>query len=438
MNQEINKRDLYDKYVETLGKNEAFTFAGPYSGLFTAFPWSNDKYYERYYKTPSFHFLYIGEGRTSTETVDNTKYRAYAREMFENFIKGEVTLQELDDNFNSLSRQAREIYGKKTGDPAKHFIEAFELMSHLIAATVYTEVFDKEIAQEVLGVEISEDDWEKATHPDFESFEKRWQKALDKFENLEDIQYIFADYYFIKDLEKINEDLEEKKKEIKSNISAGESVAEDAEPDESWMRFTKLVMKIRDFRKDPIAMLHTVMARCAKALYPEATDDEIVNLNGLEVLDGNLPSIDDLRKRKKGYVMLINPDFTYEMSYEGVEDIKKKVNQEVEFDGELKGTIARKGVVTGSVRVVLDPENVGEFASGDILVTSMTRPDFVPLMKKASAIVTNEGGVTCHAAIVSRELGIPCIIGTKIATKVLKDGDMVEVDAERGVVRKID
>ena len=75
------------------------------------------------------------------------------------------------------------------------------------------------------------------------------------------------------------------------------------------------------------------------------------------------------------------------------------------------------------------------FQDGSVLVTGMTRPEFVPLMKRASAIITDEGGITCHAAIVSRELKKPCIIGTKIATQVLKDGDLVEVDADNGVVR---
>jgi pyruvate,water dikinase len=64
----------------------------------------------------------------------------------------------------------------------------------------------------------------------------------------------------------------------------------------------------------------------------------------------------------------------------------------------------------------------------------MTLPDYVPAMKKAAAIITDEGGVTCHAAIVSRELKIPCIVGTKIATKVLKDGDMVDVNANHALV----
>ncbi|MBU4375310.1 hypothetical protein KKH38_02310, partial [Patescibacteria group bacterium] len=65
----------------------------------------------------------------------------------------------------------------------------------------------------------------------------------------------------------------------------------------------------------------------------------------------------------------------------------------------------------------------------------MTRPEHLMGMKKAGAIITDDGGITCHAAIIARELGIPCIIGTKIATKVLKDGDFVEVDAERGIVK---
>ena len=66
----------------------------------------------------------------------------------------------------------------------------------------------------------------------------------------------------------------------------------------------------------------------------------------------------------------------------------------------------------------------------------MTRAEHLPIMKKAAAIVTDEGGITCHAAIISREFNIPCIVGTQIASSLLKDGDLVEVDAEKGVVRK--
>ncbi|PIZ52209.1 hypothetical protein COY27_01065 [Candidatus Woesearchaeota archaeon CG_4_10_14_0_2_um_filter_33_13] len=75
---------------------------------------------------------------------------------------------------------------------------------------------------------------------------------------------------------------------------------------------------------------------------------------------------------------------------------------------------------------------------GEILIAAMTRPEYVPLMKKAKAVITDEGGVTSHAAIVSRELGIPCVIGTKIATKIFKTGDVIVIDLEKGEVKKED
>ena len=104
---------------------------------------------------------------------------------------------------------------------------------------------------------------------------------------------------------------------------------------------------------------------------------------------------------------------------------------------ELHGIIASLGIAYGPVIICKTKKAMSRVRQGDILVTSMTRPEFMPVLRKAAAIITDEGGITCHAAIVSRELGIPCIIGTKIATKVLKDGDMVEVNANHGWVRKI-
>lgn len=82
-------------------------------------------------------------------------------------------------------------------------------------------------------------------------------------------------------------------------------------------------------------------------------------------------------------------------------------------------------------------KEIDKVKTGDILVAVMTRPDYIMGIKKAAAIVTDEGGITCHAAIISRELGIPCIIGTKIGTKILKDGDLIEVNANHGWVRKV-
>lgn len=100
----------------------------------------------------------------------------------------------------------------------------------------------------------------------------------------------------------------------------------------------------------------------------------------------------------------------------------------------VKGLAASPGIASGRARVILEVKDAKDFQKGDILVTKMTDPDWVPVMKIASGIVTDEGGITSHAAIVSRELGIPAIVGTKEGTKVIKDGEEITVDATRGVV----
>lgn len=105
---------------------------------------------------------------------------------------------------------------------------------------------------------------------------------------------------------------------------------------------------------------------------------------------------------------------------------------------ELSGiVVSQSSKIKGKVRILTSVKNFGKMKKGEILVAAMTSPDYIVAMKKASAIITDEGGMTCHAAIVSRELGIPCIVNTKVATKVLKNGDLVEVDTTKGIIKKI-
>ncbi len=104
---------------------------------------------------------------------------------------------------------------------------------------------------------------------------------------------------------------------------------------------------------------------------------------------------------------------------------------------ELKGSVAFSGKVKGTVKIVLVAEDVDKVVDGDILVSSATNPDLIVAMKRAAAFVTDTGGITSHAAIVARELKKPCVVGTGLATHVLKDGDSVEVDAEKGIVKII-
>ncbi len=114
----------------------------------------------------------------------------------------------------------------------------------------------------------------------------------------------------------------------------------------------------------------------------------------------------------------------------------EKKEEMSEISGKLlvKGYGASPGAASGTVKIIKNIGELKKIKEGDILVTLMTSPDMVPAMEKASAIVTNEGGATCHAAIVSRELGIPCIVGTKNATKILKENQKVTVDAHHGRV----
>ncbi|MBI2573350.1 phosphoenolpyruvate synthase [Candidatus Woesearchaeota archaeon] len=102
----------------------------------------------------------------------------------------------------------------------------------------------------------------------------------------------------------------------------------------------------------------------------------------------------------------------------------------------LNGEIASKGTYSGTARVIFSPKELNKVLKGDILVTTMTTPDMVPAMERAGAIVTDEGGMTCHAAIVSREMGTPCLVGTEKATKVIKDGQLITVDAFNGFIYK--
>lgn len=105
---------------------------------------------------------------------------------------------------------------------------------------------------------------------------------------------------------------------------------------------------------------------------------------------------------------------------------------------EIKGIVASNGDksknITGVARIVLSEKDFSKIKKGDILVTVETDASFLPVMIKVKAVITDFGGILCHAAIVSRELKIPCIVGTKIATQVFKNGDKIEIDIKNGKV----
>jgi phosphohistidine swiveling domain-containing protein len=172
-----------------------------------------------------------------------------------------------------------------------------------------------------------------------------------------------------------------------------------------------------------------------------------VNLTNQEIIlyleKGVLPTRELLEKRIRREMIIFLPAsengkhefFIYQPNL-----VKKIIDKYLAVESavkEIKGVAVSSGLTRGRVRLVLGPQDFKKFKTGEVLVSHYTSPSFMMVMKKAAAIITNEGGVTSHAAIVSRELKKPCVVGTKIATKALKDGDLVEVDAEKGIIKII-
>lgn len=175
---------------------------------------------------------------------------------------------------------------------------------------------------------------------------------------------------------------------------------------------------------------------------PALTDEQILELAGYaKEIENHYGCYMDMEwsldQNDKLWLVQARPETVWSQRKE---DTMNTNNEEVNenHDVILKGLPASPGLATGKVRIIEDPKDIKEFKDGEILVTLMTSPDWVPAMKKASAIITNNGGMTCHAAIVSREMQIPCLVGTtsrgNAATNVLKNGQEITVDAKNGVV----
>lgn len=194
-----------------------------------------------------------------------------------------------------------------------------------------------------------------------------------------------------------------------------------------------------EFRRTDVLFseCNIAITKALKKIYPDLgylvvyiTRDELTNEINRE----------ELQKRDLGFAFIpgiVKESLSFSNFSKKFSEFEFEVEQVEEGLTELKGRAAYLGKTKGVVRIVKRVDQAEQVVEGEIIVSPMTTPDFISAMKRSSAFITDEGGITCHAAIVARELKKPCIIGTKIATKVLKDGMEVEVDADNGVVRII-
>ncbi|MDP4000878.1 MAG: PEP-utilizing enzyme [bacterium] len=149
-------------------------------------------------------------------------------------------------------------------------------------------------------------------------------------------------------------------------------------------------------------------------------------------------TIHDLYKKRSGGVFLYgNPSKNEELYGKRAKELFRLIVASMVADKDVKGQATYPGVVQGRIKIVRTQQEFKKMKKGDILLAPNTRPEYVPIMKLAAAILSEEGGITTHSAIVSRELRIPCIVGVQGAIARFKDGDIVEVDANKGIVRKL-
>lgn len=490
VNRKISKTTLADKWIIHNSGQRMLTpvhnvtvFVGG-AALFTP-------NYKPYYKNPTGAVgLLTMKGQEGIAFFSETTFISLVREMFGEYWKDAKILKKRAKQFDKFKKIIDQIYSKITynyvdSTPINNLLRDVEKITvasrHLNTLSWFSILFDQALCEKFLeefGVDISrqrlKEIWSRGVTPAFESFDKARRAYLLKLvtqkiswkEIAESCQYFYANYNRIFNLNEAQKDLEANYGRLLPTQATNLLEKEQQEKFtrqadyKKWLKtlnrneqklvvFLQELMRFRDNRKDAIGKALAVAYRVAQRMFREAnlperliyfyTYEEI--LKGMKYLITNRRAI---LNRPKGFTLFFTFDAKPIREYGAFEKIKNKLinlyrKQErlgiSEQITEIKGQPAYLGKVVAKVKIVRDPLRAEHFHKGDVLVTGMTRPEFVPLMKKAGAIVTDEGGITCHAAIVSRELRKPCIIGTRIASQVLKDGDLVEVDANNSVVK---
>ncbi|MBW2982401.1 hypothetical protein KY343_05970 [Candidatus Woesearchaeota archaeon] len=222
--------------------------------------------------------------------------------------------------------------------------------------------------------------------------------------------------------EKLSKELDE---ELKQLINISKHFA--------WLAFyadEKILLAFNYFKP-----VYTELAKRYGLTYDEIIESLIDEIHSMKIANK-----EELQDRMKNYILYCDPKGDKVYINENAKIIEQK---ELEKDkslsklNQVEGQPIFKGVVRGKAKIIILRKDYDKVENGDIIVSFNTNPTSVPFLEKAAALVTNEGGMLCHAAIVAREMNIPCIIGTKNATKVFKDGDIIEVDANKGIVKKV-
>lgn len=452
---------LLEQFKNKVVKDEVLVIRGKYSPLFTT-TWI--------LKKGDFPLYMANSKNESIFGFDLEIYKRYARDTFKHYLNKKFDITEFQSEYKKYINSLEEYYSKYIQTDLskleeKELVEVVKAVQNLFDDIVSTSLFIEFLTPEVIEEALTELNYESGDPGEilenlskfpFDSFEKRHEylkiKALSEAngevnkELINQLKYLYTDYQRTKSEIEIEEDL---KKFVDKKIAAFETtLAQESyvktlnENDRLLFKYFEFVTRLRDYRKDDMAKVQALFQILAEEFCNRAgiSTENAFNLISTELIKGvdhlkvNKADIEARKNGSEAYSLSTDQTFIHACSPD-INKVQVELNRVDSEVKEIKGNSASKGFVKGKVRIVFDATKDVEFEDGDILVTSMTRPEFVPLMKKAGGIITNEGGITCHTAIVSREIKKPCVIGTKFATQILKDGMEVEVDANNGIVK---
>lgn len=255
---------------------------------------------------------------------------------------------------------------------------------------------------------------------------------------IEKYHYIITDYMGPKT---VTEDVLKEQANVADVSTETADVSDVSEEVRAHLAVLQVIATLQDLRKAQLLMMVVAADRFGKEFAKRSgVPFEDIQFATWEELETAVPSAETLTKRRTQCFMYWDKDGALALGGDDSNEIAGAFDALIsakEGETELKGVCASRGTVTGPVVVVTEHEHFGKVKPGDVLVTTMTRPEYLPIMGLAAAFVCDEGGITSHAAIVAREMKKPCVIATKSGTRFLKDGDMVEVDANAGIVKKI-
>ena len=435
----------YHRAFEIFGRETSFTY---FIGKRNRSYWSHDVAKEKAWNLLKQH---LKDGKFLKESIDK----------WEKLVKGQTIVEKKIDSQKNNPDKLMEEYRKHIFETWKIgiFIELFDPCSEEILMQLLNRYDKNNLTIKELKVLCSPEMLtsiqkemlelytiaEKKDYKKLEQHAKRWfwikntwgdTKILDENffkENIMRLEEEGIDFSAeIKKIEKYLEDARRDKKRIynkypKLNIKIKRAI-----------EFFEMMTEWRERRKKCALITNHYLGILAGRISKSIGVDK-------ELLMFAMPSeiklplddeyIEELEKRKEFCLYYTDEEGDKIITGENAKEIVKRVSQKDEKQNDrLYGNVANPGKVEGFAKIIFTTDDLHKMEKGDILVAPCTRPEYVTAMKIAKAIITDEGGITSHAAIVSRELGVPCIVGLQTATDVIKDGDLINVNANHGIV----